>query len=359
MMRNLTVCLLASVMSAALVPAIALAAEAAKAPAASTYKAPTNVFGQPDLQGVWTNASLTTLERPASYGERLVMTPAEVAKIEGANNEQIAKDNKPTDPSLKVTDLPQDCGRGFVGVSCGYNGGWVDPGDTVMRVGGQPRTGFLLTPNGRVPARKAGVQAPANGGRVSRANMGPNDNPEQRSLGERCILSFGRSSGPPMLPLLYNNNYQFVQTKDEVAIDVEMVHDVRHVRLNTTRHLPSNIRPWLGDSIGHYEGNTLVVETTNMPQAQQFQGSWENLKITERFTRVSPTRILYRFTIEDPTMWDAAWSGEYEFGPSKGIVYEYACHEGNYALEGILAGARAEEVTASAKSALAAPAARQ
>jgi hypothetical protein len=156
-----------------------------------------------------------------------------------------------------------------------------------------------------------------------------------------------------MLPLLYNNNYQINQSRDEVTILVEMVHDVRHVRLNTKEHLPANIRPWMGDSIGWYEGDTLVVETTNLPRGQQFQGAWEKLKITERFTRTGKDHILYKFTIDDPTVWDAPWGGEYEFTPSKGVVYEYACHEGNYALEGILAGARAEEAAAAQKTAAA------
>ena len=150
-----------------------------------------------------------------------------------------------------------------------------------------------------------------------------------------------------MLPNgFYNNNYHFVQTKDEVVIEIEMVHDLRHVRLNTKEHLPSNVRPWFGDSIGHYEGNTLVVETTNIPQAQQYNGSWKDLKVTERFTRVANDRLLYQYTIEDPTQWDQAWGGEYEFTPLGGIVYEYACHEGNYALEGMLAGARQAETDA-------------
>jgi hypothetical protein len=330
------------------VACLALTAAVQAAPAKS-YKAPHNIYGQPDLQGVWTNATLTRLERPAEYGDRLVMTPAEVKKVEGDNAKQVARDEAPTDPKLKVTDLPVNCGRGFTGVNCGYNGTWVDPGDTVMRVNGQPRTSFITTTaDGRVPAPIAGAP-PARARNRNAATV--NDNPETRSLGERCILSFGRSAGPPMLPLLYNNNYQITQNRNEVAIEVEMVHDVRHVRLDTKQHLPPDIRPWMGDSIGWWDGDTLVVETTNFPRLQQFEGSWKNLKVTERFTRTAPNHILYQFTISDPTRWAKDWGGEYEFSPSKGQVYEYACHEGNYALQDILAGARAEEAAAAKKTA--------
>ena len=329
--------------------AVMLAAPALAAPEppkpGPTYQAPRNEYGQPDLQGIWTNATVTPFERPAELGDRLVLTPEEVAKIEGDTAKLMAQGNAPTDPKLKVTDLPQDCGLGFHGVDCGYNAGWVDPGTRVMRVGGEPRSSLITVPaNGRPPPLLP--EARQRMGALFakfRLAWGRADNPETRALGERCLLSFGNSAGPVMLPLLYNNNYQIVQTKDEVAILVEMVHDVRIVRLNTTAHLPPNLRPWLGDSIGHYEGQTLVVETTDFPAAQNFHGSAENLKVTERFTRVAPGRILYQFRLEDPTVWAEPWGGEYEFQATKGPIYEYACHEGNYALRDILAGARAEE----------------
>ena len=166
-----------------------------------------------------------------------------------------------------------------------------------------------------------------------------------RALGERCLTSFGFSAGPVMLPLLYNNNYEIAQSKDTVAIVVEMVHDVRIIRIGG-KHRTDGGRPWMGDSIGWYEGATLVVETTNFPEATALHGAWKELKVTERFTRVAPHRILYRFKVEDPTVWDRPWSGEYEFSPSKGRIFEYACHEGNYALSGILAGMRADESAA-------------
>jgi hypothetical protein len=335
------------------VAAILIAAFALATPAAAgAYRAPRTVAGQPDFQGVWTNASLTTLERGSNYGDRLVMTPDEVAKAEGDDAKATAKANAPTDPKLTIKDLPYDCGRGFTGVNCGYNASWIDPGSRVMRVRGEPRSSFITSPvNGRVPAMKPDAQKAA-GARTAVLFRAYNAaaNPETRSLAEQCITSFGNSAGPVMLPLLYNNNYQITQSKDSVAILVEMVHDVRVIRLGG-QHLPSNMRPWYGDSVGHFEGDTLVVETTNFPAAMNFHGSALNLKVVERFTRVAPNRLLYQFTVSDPTVWDQPWGGEYEFAATKGPVYEYACHEGNYALTDILAGARAEDEAKAAKAA--------
>ena len=344
-------------MGAALL-AIPLASSAQTAkPAAAAYHTPRNSFGQPDLDGTWTNATITPQTRPAQYGDRLAHTPAEVKQLEGGVQASIAQGNRNTDPNAPTPVAGVDPG--------GYNRGWLDPGSAVMRVSGQPRTSILTTVNGQPPARKAGAPAAFPGGAPGggrggagaaaarpAAGRGQFDNPEQRPLGERCIISFGRNGGPPMFANgFYNNDYQFVQNKDEVAIVIEMVHDVRHIRLNTKQHQPDKVRPWFGDSIGWYEGDTLVVETTNIPQRQNYQGSWEHLKVVERFNRVAKDRMLYQFTVEDPTIWDKPWGGEYEFATLQGDIHEYACHEGNYALTGILAGARAEEVTAVSKAA--------
>ena len=182
--------------------------------------------------------------------------------------------------------------------------------------------------------------------RAAVGRMGSFESYEARSLGERCYIGFGRSAGPPMFPNgWYNNNYLIQQSPDAVAIVVEMVHDARVVRLNA-KHRTDGVRPYMGDSIGWYEGDTLVVETTNIPQAQHFMGAWKDLKITEKFTRVGKNRLHYQFTVDDPGVWEKPWGGEYEFSPMQGIIYEYACHVGNYALPGILAGARAEEAKA-------------
>ncbi len=152
-----------------------------------------------------------------------------------------------------------------------------------------------------------------------------------------------------MFDQLYNSNYQFVLGKDTLAIYVEMVHDVRTIPISASKavaqssHRKDGVRPWFGDAVAWWEGDTLVVETNHIPQGQQYQGSWENLTVIEKFTRVSPSRMNYKFVISDPTLWAQSWGGEYEFGRATGDVYEYACHEGNYGLQNILAGARAED----------------
>jgi hypothetical protein len=235
-----------------------------------------------------------------------------------------------------------DCSGGR-GTDCNYNAAWTDPGHVVMRVGGQGRNGFVTsTADGRVPIRKD-FKGPLYGRRLP-PGLAVNDNPESRALGERCLLSFGNSSGPVMLPGLYNNTYQFVQTKDHVAIVVEMVHDTRIVAIGG-RHRTDGVRPWMGDSIGRWEGDTLVVETTGFHPEQVFRGASETLKVTERFTPVGPDRMHYGFWVEDPAVFREPWGGEYEFQRITGQVYEYACHEGNYGLANILSGAREEDRT--------------
>jgi hypothetical protein len=328
-------------------PFAAAAAPAAK-PAAAPYNAPRTAFGQPDLMGFWSNSTLTPITRPAKLANRAIYTEAEVKEMEAAVVQEVEEGNAPTDPDAPAEAPKVDSAKirpefaaagGDVG---GYNRGWLDPGSHVMRVNGQPRTSIITTANGQVPARKAGAgRAPGFGG--GRGGMGSFDNPENRSAGERCIIGFGRNGGPPMLANgFYNNNYQILQTPDAVVIDVEMNHDLRIIRLNA-KHRTDGQRPYFGDSIGHWEGDTLVVETTNIPQGQNFMGSWENLKVTERFARTAKDRVRYSFTVEDPASWEKPWGGEYEFAPLDGVIYEYACHEGNYALPGILGGARAEE----------------
>jgi len=205
---------------------------------------------------------------------------------------------------------------------------------------------YLLT---NAPARPTSDATESNDPGLERV---PNayDNPENRPLADRCLLGFGSTSGPPMLPnYFYNNLHQIVQTPDAIMILTEMVHDVRVVRMNA-QHLPKNIRLWLGDSIGHWEGDTLVVETTNFTDKTNFRGSTPDLRVIERFTRTGPHSLLYRFTIDDPKTWTKPWTGEYTWPEANGNIYEYACHEGNYALMNILKGARQREKEAAAKS---------
>lgn len=310
---------------------LALAALASSAAAQATYKAPRNAFGQPDFEGVWTNASLTSLERPANF-KTLTITEAQAKAAEQARAKMMSASNAPTDPNAPAPPAANDPG--------GYNTAWIDPGTTYGRIGGQVRTSWLVDPaDGKLPWSPAGRKLFDATLKSARMNF---DGPEGRPLGERCILGFGSTAGPPMMNVLYNNNYQIQQAKDHVVIVVEMNHDARIIRLND-KHRTDGVRPYMGDSIGWYDGDTLVVETTNIPAAQHFMGAWKDLKVTERFTRVGQHRVHYQFTVEDPTVWDKPWGGEYEFLPLQGVIYEYACHEGNYALPGILAGARAEE----------------
>jgi hypothetical protein len=333
---------------------LSLAAPAAFAQTAPTYHAPKNGWGQPDLQGTYTTATITPLTRDPKLGTRNVLTKQEADALEDATRQQIARADAPTPPEATVKDLKNaDCGPdGISGFNCGYNQGWKDPGTKLIDINGEKRASIITSPaNGQFPARVAtAAPAPRPGGPAPRGRGNRTDNPEGFSLGERCILSFGSSAGPPMLPLMYNNTYQIVQSKDEIAIDVEMVHDVRHIHL-TGGHLPASMKLWMGDSVGHWEGDTLVVETTNMRPEQGFRGGSPNQKVIEKFRRLSPTSLSYQFTVIDPDTYAAPFSGEVQMRATKGQVYEYACHEGNYALTGMLAGARAEEKQAAAGSA--------
>jgi hypothetical protein len=327
-----------------------LAAQAAAQPKPAPYRAPRAVDGQPDLQGAWTNASLTPLERPPALGERKAMTPDEVATIEGKRAAIIQASNAPTKAGSDFEKAPCYAANTIDGGAtpdCGYNAFWTDHGDAVMRVNGEPRTSLITFPaNGRMPARlprKPGAPTPVRGvyGRAG-------ENPENQTLAERCITSFANHAGPVMLPSFYNSNYEIVQGRDAVAILVEMIHDVRVVKLNAQH---SGVRSWYGDSIGHWEGDTLVVETTDYNPNQNLMGGSADMKVTERFTRVGPKRLRYEFRVEDPSVWSSPWGGEYEFTPAKGRVFEYACHEGNYALPDILAGARHAEAEAAKRTA--------
>jgi hypothetical protein len=311
--------------------------------AADRYAAPRTGWGVPDLQGVWTNASLTSLERDDLFKGKAALSATEAAEFERTNAfAQFAEaDAKPTDPSVRA-EAGNDPG--------GYNAFWLDPGTRLAIVNGQARTSFIVEPqNGKIPYSPAGLKA--FGAARAAINF---DGPENRALGERCLMGFGSTSGPPMLPDVYNNNYQIVQSPGYVMILVEMVHDARIVRIGGER-LPSHITPWMGDSIGRWEGDTLVVETTNLHPGQRAHYGIKQrfylpptATVTERFTRIAPDEILYEFTVQDDTAYTRPWQGEVPFRATDDRIYEYACHEGNYALPGILAGAREQEKAAAA-----------
>jgi hypothetical protein len=324
----------------------------------------------PNLQGTYDVATMTPLERPAGI-DHLVLTPQEAAAMEQYERQRQIKNDAPIEgdrPAPPVggdTSTPKSylevlerLGGGVVG---GYNAFWLAGGNQAITVDGQKRSSIVVDPpDGKVPTMKeqarrrnaslrAGAVTPEAGESAISGPPSAFDGPEARPLAERCLLGFGSTAGPPALPnYFYNNLKQIVQTETSVLILNEMVHDARVIRIGD-RHLPASIRKWMGDSIGHWEGDTLVVDTTNFTDKTQFHGSSDELHVVERFRRVDGHTLLYRFTIEDPATWDRAWTGEYPWVATDEQLYEYACHEANYALEDVLRGARAKEAEESSK----------
>jgi len=281
----------------------------------------------PDLQGNWTNASLTPLERPDALAGKSNLNEAEAAAWEKRTKDQNNRDRRDTDPEVDVARA--------------YNQSFFEQGSHLSRIGGTFRTSLIVDPpDGKIPAYTPEAAKRLAATRAEARNH-PADGPENRSLAERCI--FWATAGPPMLPGPYNNNYQIVQTPDYVMILSEMIHEVRVIPLDRRKHPPSDVHLWTGDSTGHWEGDTLVVDTTNFNGKTRFRGSDENLHVVERFRRADANTILYRFTVDDPTTFSKPWTAEVAMTKSEGPIYEYACHEGNYALQDILAGARADE----------------
>jgi hypothetical protein len=327
-------------MSAASVCAQASATQATAAKPAASKAKPTAIprapDGHPDLQGVWTNATITPMNRPAQFKDQPTVSDAVAREYE-------KKDKEVLDSQDGQSDGPLIAAAGSSGTG-GYNVLFVDRGTQLARVDGQARTSLIIDPpDGRLPAMIPRQNRQRGGGGEGESYVGMSfDSVKRRPLSERCLIGFGSTSGPPMLPVLYNNNYQIVQTPDAVMILVEMVHDVRVIRLNAQHESPA-LEKWLGDSIGHWEGDTLVVETINVNPKNRFRGASDKFKVTEHFKRVDASTILYRATIDDPESYSKPWTIEYPFVATPGPVYEYACHEGNYAMEDILGGARKME----------------
>jgi len=305
---------------------------------AAGYAPPRLSFGQPDLQGVWSNASNTRLTRPSQF-KTLILSDEEEAKARAENPSNI---RQKTDDNQKVSDGLLD-GKDLA-AGRGYNAFWIDPGTTYANVKGTWRTSWIVDPpNGQPPFTEEGRKLASTLQRVGRGRGTGYDNPEERGAGERCIVGFGGSGGPPMMNVLYNNNYQIVQSPDHVVILVEMNHDARIIPLNA-KHRPKALNPYLGDSIGWWEGDTLVVETINVnPEGGGQVQLSPSGKIIERFTRYSDTQILYEFEVHDPALYSQVWKGEVGLNAVNEQVYEYACHEGNHGLIGILEGGRAAD----------------
>jgi hypothetical protein len=296
------------------------------------WSVPRTADGHPDLQGIWTNVTITPTERPAVFAGKATVTDAE-AKAYEQHSEQELKDTDGKSHSALLASAGSD-GTG------GYNVLFVDRGSQLARVDGVKRTSLIIDPpNGKMPPMTAEGKQRMMGMFKS---FNTYDSVKDRPTSERCLIGFGSTSGPPMLPVLYNNNYQIVQTPDNVMILVEMVHDARIIRINGT-HAPANIRQWFGDSIGHWEGDTLVVDTTNFSDQPGFYLGTRNLHVIERFTRVGPNDILYKATVDDPSTFEKQWTMEFPFVATAGPIYEYACHEGNYAMSDIMGGARQME----------------
>ena len=295
--------------------------------AAQNWTPPRTPDGHPDLQGFWTNSTLTPLERPRELGSKKIFTEEEARSWENRDLTQGSRDRR--DGSAE-----EDVGRA-------YNELFFERGTRLARYGHEIRTSMITDPaDGRIPALTPNGEKRLETARAYAAQH-PADSPRDRSLTERCL--HWQASGPPMLPGPYNNDYQIVQTPGYVMILVEMVHDVRVIPTDGRPHVPRSVRLWMGDSVGHWEGNTLVVDTTNFTSKTRFRGSSEDLHVGERFTRVASDPIVSRFTIDDPSIYTKPWSGELPMVATGGTIYEYACHEGNVALMGILAGARADE----------------
>ena len=277
--------------------------------------------GHPDLQGIWTNASVTPLERPRNLGAKEFYTEEEMMEIR----------RKAAAPVPTAERSGTEAHYDFVQFGLDR---------TQMPIAYSARTSLIVGPEGRVPPLTAEAQQ-RNQARAA-ANRGHEfDGPENRPLQERCII--WANEGPPMLPPGYNSYMRIVQIPGYVMIEQEMIHDARIIRMGAASHAPAAIRRWQGDSIGHWDGDTLVVDTTNFTDKTNFRGSRENLHVVERFTRVDENTIRYQFTVDDSTTWASPWSAELPLLKDKGPIFEYACHEANYGFPNNLSGARAAE----------------
>lgn len=313
---------------------LALAVFFATAALGEEWQAPKLPWGAPDLQGTWSSATLTPLERAPELSD-LVLSDSAATMVEQITAGYVAAIDDVPEGDLAAGDLEG-----------AYNAAWMDPGTKLARINGKARSSIIVEPaNGKVPYTALAQQKL----RQRYQQYLKHHNPEEQLLGDRCIVGFGSTGGPPMLPVLYNNNYQIVQSPDYVLIMVEMNHAIRTIPINSSP-LPETITPWLGDSVGHWDDNTLVVTTrrTHPQQSARFAIRHRlyldtNSTVIERFTRMSENEMHYDFTVSNPELYTQDWRGELPLYSTDGQIYEYACHEGNYALPNILAGARKEE----------------
>jgi len=314
--------------------------------AASTVQADAAPASTPDLSGTYDITTATSLERPRNFGTRKSLSKTEAQAVAGRMAAYEKASSAASDP---------DRGPPPVGGNVGsYNTFFIDLGDSAIQVDGEYRTSVIThPPDGRIPSMTAGARSRAEkfdrsifnqsgAWWLDRDEPGPFDDPESFTVVDRCLLGRGVPGGPPVLPTIYNNVKRIVQTPDHVMILIEMVHDARIIRLNS-QHVDASIRKWLGDSIGWWEGDTLVVDTTNFNDTPSLTGASRDLHVVERFRRVDEDTLLYSFTVEDPNSWAGTWGGEYPWPETNDLLYEYACHEANYAMENMLRNARSLE----------------
>ena len=293
--------------------AIPLVASAQSLPVASAVAQ--TPFGDPDLQGIWDYRTMTPLERPRDLAGKNVFTPEEAAAYERAELEE--RDDYDARPTVHAKF-------------------WLDYGTKLTT---DRRTSLVVSPtDGRVPSRTAVAQARA---RARAEKRGRTHSIQDRSITERCVLGF--NAGPPMNPGAYNNNVMLLQIPGMVVLHNEMVHEVRFIPLDGRDHLPQEVRQLRGDSRGHWDGQTLVVETTNYTDRTNYMGSGDKMRLIERFTRVDDATLLYEYTVEDSESFEQPWTVALPMTRTDGPMFEFACHEGNYGLTNILSAARAEE----------------
>jgi len=331
-LASLSMTTLALALMVALLAPIPAAAQAQKAAPKKAWTVPKTPDGQPDLQGYWTNNSYTPLERPNGVTKEFY-TPQEAVEAAKRSAEREAAQTEPG----TVADVHYD-----------FTQFGLDRSQT--RLTNNLRTSIIVDPpNGKMPPVTAEGKRRADARAAERKTQGAQyDKVQNIPIGSRCVYA---NAGPPMLPPGYNPAYQIVQSKDAVTIVIEMLHETRVIPLGSSPHAPAQVRSWLGDARGHWEGDTLVVETTNFNDKVAFRGASENMKVTERFTRVSDDEIKYEFTVNDPSTWELPWRGEMPFVKINGPVFEHACHEGNYGIANTLAAVRMEEKKAAEEAA--------
>lgn len=299
---------------------------------------PRTAEGRPDFQGLWTNETETPVERPAQFAERQTMTAEEAAAWRPGSAAGL------TDLTIEET-LDPDRGPPPRGAPIRLEADWFFASGYVAQVDGEYRTSLVIDPaDGQIPYADNGRGQDWVSQQLARPGVDVYDGPELRPTGERCLLSVLSTAGPPMLPMSYNSNYQIVQTPTYLMIMAEMVNDVRIVRIGE-EHQPAAIHRWMGDSVGHWEGDTLVVSTRNIHPQQSFRGSTGNLTTTERFRFDADGQIIYQVTMHDDKVFGRPWTAEVPMRrlPAGSHIYEYACHEGNYSIVGALAGRRWQE----------------